>query len=50
MEKWQEIETKQTIRLLQQVEDNHKDQEAKETNHTIQETTETHTWMVRLWG
>ena len=38
MAKWQEIETKQTIKLLQQVEDNHKDQEAKETNHTIQET------------
>ena len=54
MGKWQEIETKQTIKLLQQVEDNHKDQEAKETNHTIRETTETHTWrltwMVRLWG
>ena len=38
MAKWQEIETKPTKRLLQQVEDNHKDQEAKETNHTIRET------------
>ena len=54
MAKWQEIETKQTIKLLQQVEDNHKDQEAKETYHTIREITETHTWrltwMVQLWG
>ena len=54
MAKWQEIETKPTKRLLQQVEDNHKDQEAKETNHTIRETKQTHTWrqtwMVRLWG
>ena len=54
MVKWQEIETKPTKRLLQQVEDNHKDQEAKEANHTIRETKETHTWrqtwMVRLWG
>ena len=52
MVKWQEIETKPTKRLLQQVEDNHKDQETKETNHTIRETKETHTWrqtwMVRL--
>ena len=44
MAKWQEIETKQTRRLLQEVEDNHKDQETKETNHKIQETKETHTW------
>ena len=29
MAKWQEIETKQMIRLLQKVEDNHNDQEAK---------------------
>ena len=52
--KVEEIESKQTIKLLQQVEDNHKDQEAKETNHTIREIKETHTWrltwMVRLWG
>ena len=52
MVKWQEIETKPTKRLLQQVEDNHKDQETKGTNHTIRETKETHTWrqtwMVRL--
>ena len=32
MAKWQEIETKPTKRLLQQVEDNHKDQEAKKAN------------------